>query len=338
MVAAARGYLRDSLAVTTHASYATAVKSYLAFCDAHSYPYARAWPAQWDTVCLWMSWLAPRVRPSTVRKYVTALNTAHELAGQPMPTRGQDHPLVERLFRGIKRRHEQQAQSSKRRRLPIDTELLRRIRTVLPLATDSNARMLYAAMCTGTCALLRCAEFAHDASKSHYRVLQLGDLSLVCSDGATRLAHTVAGSGGALPAGVRVRHARLFLAASKTDPFRQGVSVLLAAPLALQALRRYLRAHPCPALPTAPLFAWAPSGLPLTNSDLVSCMRTCIAQLGLPPGDYAGHSFRKGGATSLAAAGAPHHLIQALGRWSSDCYRLYIDMPIDSIAAAARRM
>ena len=90
--------------------------------------------------------------------------------------------------------------------------------------------------------------------------------------------------------------------------------------------------------PTAPLFSWVPSGLPLSNSDLVSGMRTCIAQLGLPPGDYAGHSFRKGGATSLAAAGTPHHLIQALGRWSSDCYRLYIDMPIDSIAAAARRM
>ncbi len=318
----------DSLAVTTRASYATGVKSYLAFCEQYRYPYDRAWPAQWDTVCLWMCDLAQRVAPSTVRSYVTALNTAHELAGHAMPTRGQDHPLVDRVFRGIKRRHT--AEHVKRVRRPIDTALLARIRSVLPLPTP-NARMVFAAMCTGTCALLRVAEFAFDKSKTHYRLLMLSDLSFVCSDGETRLAHVP------LPVGTRILHARLFLAASKTDPFRQGVHVILAAPVALDALRSYLLVHPRRTVPHAALFEYA-NGAPLGRQDLIECMRSCITALQLPAGEYAGHSFRRGGATSLAAVGTPHHLIQSLGRWSSDCYRLYIDTPVESIAAAARNM
>ena len=153
----------------------------------------------------------------------------------------------------------------------------------------------------------------------------------MCSDGETRLAHQP------LPRGVQVQHALLFLAASKTDPFRHGTQALIAAPLALDALRTWLTMHPRRSQPTAPLFCFA-HGAPLSRSDLIDCMRNCIAALGLAAHEYAGHSFRRGGATSLAVAGTPEHLIQALGRWSSDCYRLYIEMPEHSIAAAARRM
>ena len=35
------------------------------------------------------------------------------------------------------------------------------------------------------------------------------------------------------------------------------------------------------------------------------------------------HSLRIGGATALLAAGCPAMVIQSLGRWSSDTYRLY---------------
>ena len=39
------------------------------------------------------------------------------------------------------------------------------------------------------------------------------------------------------------------------------------------------------------------------------------------------HSFRIGAATIAAAAGFPRWLIQALGRWSSNCYKEYIRIP-----------
>ena len=47
---------------------------------------------------------------------------------------------------------------------------------------------------------------------------------------------------------------------------------------------------------------------------------------------YAGHSFRIGAATSAAAAGIPAHMIQALGHWSSDAFKLYVRSSRDSLA------
>jgi hypothetical protein len=41
-------------------------------------------------------------------------------------------------------------------------------------------------------------------------------------------------------------------------------------------------------------------------------------------GDVAGHSLRSGGATALAENGVDLHIIQALGRWSSEAFRSYI--------------
>lgn len=60
----------------------------------------------------------------------------------------------------------------------------------------------------------------------------------------------------------------------------------------------------------------------LTRSSLVrKCTTIWIAHghLGL-----SGHSFRVGGASFRAALGVPHDQIKSLGRWTSDCYKLYL--------------
>ena len=46
--------------------------------------------------------------------------------------------------------------------------------------------------------------------------------------------------------------------------------------------------------------------------------------MGLPFESLKGHSFRIGAASAAAAAGLPDWLIKVLGRWSSNCYQLYI--------------
>ncbi|KAJ3524202.1 hypothetical protein NMY22_g11105 [Coprinellus aureogranulatus] len=42
------------------------------------------------------------------------------------------------------------------------------------------------------------------------------------------------------------------------------------------------------------------------------------------PGNVGGHSLRSGGATALALAGIPPHIIQAIGRWAPNAFQAYI--------------
>ena len=68
---------------------------------------------------------------------------------------------------------------------------------------------------------------------------------------------------------------------------------------------------------------------------VVKEIRTLLSRLNLPAHRYNGHSFRKGGAQSLADAQVHRDIIQAMGRWSSDCYKLYITTPIEDVTSAS---
>ena len=49
--------------------------------------------------------------------------------------------------------------------------------------------------------------------------------------------------------------------------------------------------------------------------------KTCLQSASYLPEDaYAAHSFYVGTVTTLAIAGPPNLLIQAMGHWSSECY------------------
>ena len=108
--------------------------------------------------------------------------------------------------------------------------------------------------------------------------------------------------------------------ASKTDPFRSGCTIRVAAVTGstcpIRLMRAYLSCHPTN---TGPLFVWRPNRY-LIRADIVATLRHCF------PGvlNLNTHSFRIGGASAAASAGVPDSQIQILGRWSSDAYRRYI--------------
>ena len=62
---------------------------------------------------------------------------------------------------------------------------------------------------------------------------------------------------------------------------------------------------------------------------LKAAVKNC---LGLNPDAFSGHSLRRGGATALFLAGVSEHWIAIHGRWRSNAYKLYIDIPITSRA------
>ena len=124
------------------------------------------------------------------------------------------------------------------------------------------------------------------------------------------------------------------LKSSKTDSFRRGQSLVVARCSSLlcpvSATQRYfMLAQPRP----RPLFYFQ-SGRLLTRSSVTHLLQDSARCAGLPYESLKGHSFRIGAASAAAAAGLPDWLIKVLGRWSSDCYQLYIRTP-ETVALSA---
>ena len=62
----------------------------------------------------------------------------------------------------------------------------------------------------------------------------------------------------------------------------------------------------------------------LTYRELLGFIKATLPLLGFPAALFGTHSLRIGGATQMALSGYSAAQIQAAGRWSSDCYLVYI--------------
>ena len=123
--------------------------------------------------------------------------------------------------------------------------------------------------------------------------------------------------------------------ASKTDPFRQGVTINLGrtnyriCPVA--AVLSYLvKRGPTP----GPLFTFN-DGRYLTHDRFVRAVREALTATGVDTVKYTGHSFRIGAATTAANCGIQDSLIRTMGRWESSAYTLHIRTPRERICTVA---
>ncbi len=123
---------------------------------------------------------------------------------------------------------------------------------------------------------------------------------------------------------------QLVLPASKTDPFRQGVTIIVEATdgptCAVKSVRHLMEKFRFPG--NSPLFRLQNSTF--TRQFVTNTLRTSLARLGVE-GNYSGHSFRREAATSAKEAGLSDVEIQLLGRWKSNSYRFYIDLGFDKL-------
>ena len=138
-------------------------------------------------------------------------------------------------------------------------------------------------------------------------------------------------------------HVQLLLRYSKTDPYKKGIVIPLFKAenntdlCPYRALTQYLELRktifPNNLLPNSPFFL-TENGKALCRSYYMMHIKHILARLGYDNSHYSGHSMRIGAATSASAARLEDHLIQTLGRWSSDCYKTYIHTPIHVIKDA----
>ena len=130
------------------------------------------------------------------------------------------------------------------------------------------------------------------------------------------------------------------LKVSKTDPFRQGQTIVIgktnSALCPITAMVAYLNSRPLSS-DSGPLFTYVSGGF-LTREKLTRETRLLISKGGLDSREFAGHSFRIGAATTAASANLPPWLIKVLGRWSSDCFESYIKTPPSVLAQIPQKL
>ena len=78
-------------------------------------------------------------------------------------------------------------------------------------------------------------------------------------------------------------------------------------------------------------------GSPLTRQALSTTIQSILQAAGVQ-GQFSGHSFRIGAATTAAGQGVQDHLIKTLGRWSSDAYQRYIRTPVHTILSVSEQL
>ena len=206
--------------------------------------------------------------------------------------------------------------SSLPQRQPVTADLRRIIQRSLDAHNSEHVR-LWAACCLGLFGFLRAGECTVNCTFDPSIHLTVQDLQV---DAEVN------------PSSLRVR-----IKSCKTDPFRQGCFIYLGrgqAPLCpISAILAYLhRRGPS----SGPLFIDT-HGQPLTRSRLSSFIQSVLQGEEIP-GQFSGHSFRIGAATTAAQCGIPDHLIKTMGRWSNDAYQLYVRPPVESILEVSGRL
>ena len=130
---------------------------------------------------------------------------------------------------------------------------------------------------------------------------------------------------------------KLNLEAMLVNCFRQGCHIHIGlgrAPLcAVHALLVYLSVR---GNVPGPLFLLA-NGQPLSRSILIDWLRQNFSTARIED-NFSSHSFRIGAATVASRNGIPDHLMQALGRWISNAYQLYIRTPSEALAGISGQL
>lgn len=210
------------------------------------------------------------------------------------------------------------------KRFPITCDVLTKLCSVLSSTRGVFEpfidRMLICVFKTAFYGFLRCGEFTCSKLQDN-NFIRLRDINVVPDKSCFHLC----------------------LRSSKTDPFGNGVIIKIFENSSLapvSTMQNFLQLRLLQgANPDSPLFVDnALSSKPLLRGTFISYLKDTLTRVGIDNRDYNGHSFRIGAATSAAAAGVEDHVIQTLGRWSSDCYIRYIRIDPSVVALAQLNM
>lgn len=284
--------------------------AYTFFCADHGVE--RPFPAKEQNLLVWVAEMAEMAKhPKNIKAYLTGVRSAQLDMGMGN-LEVFSSPILKRVIDDVKRLR---GEGDRKERREITKPILAELVATFDRDTLHGATM-YAAFCLAFAGFLRVGEFTWD--KKNYRKPRFQEF--FCTRRSVRLNN---------------QSLTLTLPASKTDPWRRGVSLQIAASndaTCPVAAMRYLFEN-FPASQDSPLFH---PDRPFTRKLVVDTLNAALRQIG-QPGRYSGHSFRRGAATSAKAAGLSADEIKLLGRWKSDAWERYVEVHPDHIFEMSRR-
>ena len=301
-------YFHKGLAESTH--------RYLNFCNKF---HLTALPALEETISLFATYLADRIKPQSIKVYLAGVRALHISHGHHSPLT--NTIKLQQTLRGIERSHYLPTQQ----KLPITFDLLCKFYIFLDRRSPDDT-VYWAAMTTAHFLFLRASEFTATDPPS-----PATEAPLCIQDVAIQT--TLTGE----------EHLSLHIRKSKTDQVQQGVWLYtghskhtVCAVCAMKKNLKVQRNRPG-STTSSPLYTLS-SGHPLTRRHLSTFLSDLVRLPGLDPRKYSGHSFRIGGATTASIAGLNDYEIKMMGRWSSDCYKRYIRSPLQLYLMVASQL
>ena len=299
--------------------FKTGVKAWHSFCrDEHASPNRPMDPLSSIWAKLEEEWLAMRFVVALVSERGISPASAAVYWSQVQGWHARDHGIkiaagmkLERLPQMLKGLRRIYGESTPRERRGIAPQALKRaMDKCLDPANPEHAN-IRAALATAFSGLLRSAEFALDYGTAWVEAKHLSraDVVSLTETDAVVMMHPCK---------------NMHVLTGKTVPLVLGAGGKYVD--AVWELNNLMRVDPVPEhqRKSTPLFRVPSTNAPLRTSAVRDWTKALMHAIGEDPSQFGTHSYRIGGATALFAAGADPTVIRTMGRWSSDCYRLYV--------------
>lgn len=298
--AEADALVMDGYRPGTRKNLSTQAQAYYQFCDKYK---LSPFPASAQQLLRFVTflYLSKKLKPDTICNYVAGVRTLHELMEITPPTHTY---LMKTVVKGMKARNCR----PRKQAAPIDPEIFKRILPWVNFKEDLQL-VAWVALLMGFHLLLRASNIT---AVSRHRF----DPSVNLTRSDFRLKNDIM---------------LVYIKWTKTLQYKERkllIPVISFTEPQLSAAKWFqYMIWRIPAQPQDPAFSVPVKGnnLPITYSQLARLLKSWVTQAHLNPERYTLHCLRRGGACWLDTHGVPDRVIQVLGDWKTQAFKLYID-------------
>ena len=272
-------------------SYSSAVNSYFDFCSSHSLPVE---PTP-DTLSFFAVYMAHHIKPKSVSSYLSGICN-HLQPFFPDVRSHRRHWLVTKTLTGCRK----MLPSSTSRKRPISRHELASVAQQYSTSSSYDDILFLAILLTGFHGLLRLGELTWPDNSN------LRDYRKVIMRSSVQ---------------INPKSFQFTLPGHKADRLFEGSRILIQSTElpddAWRAFTKFITMRDRRFALRPELWLTECGSIPTRSWFLTRFHRHFSGNVG-------GHSLRAGGTTALAEASIPPHMIQAIGRWSSEAFQIYI--------------